>query len=120
MCTIRNLPSLIEHCIEFSRDKFFEYFGKNIRLLKNFIESPNEFFKDNKGSDLYEKLIYIKNYLIIFKSKSYDKCLNFAKKIFYLNYKKIINDTLMLNPPDKLLENGTKFWKGSNRLPHIL
>jgi ubiquitin-activating enzyme E1 len=120
MCTIRNLPSLIEHCIEWSRDKFFEYFGKNIRLLKNFIENPNEFFKENEGTDLYEKLIYIKNYLIILKSKSYDKCLNFAKKIFYLNYNKIINDTLVINPPDKLLENGTKFWKGSNRLPHIL
>ena len=120
MCTIRNLPSLIEHCIEWSRDKFFEYFGNNIRLLKNFIENPKEFFINNDGNDLYEKLIYIKNYLIIFKSKSYDKCLNFAKRIFYLNFKKIINDTLMINPPDKLLENGTKFWKGSNRLPHIL
>jgi hypothetical protein len=120
MCTIRNLPSLIEHCIEWSRDKFFEYFGKNIRLLKNFIENPNEFFKENEGTDLYEKLIYLKNYLIIFKSKSYDKCFNFTKKIFYLNYNKIINDTLVINPPDKLLENGTKFWKGSNRLPHIL
>jgi ubiquitin-activating enzyme E1 len=120
MCTIRNLPSLIEHCIEWSKDKFYEYFGKNIRLLKNFIENPNEFFKNNEGNELYEKLIYIKNYLIIFKSKSYDQCLNFAKKIFYLNYQKLINDTLIINPPDKILENGTKFWKGSNRLPHVL
>ena len=120
MCTIRNLPSLIEHCIEWSKDKFFEYFNNNIRLLKNFIENPTEFFLNNDGNDLYEKLIYIKNYLEILKSKSFDKCLNFAKRIFYLNFKKQINDTLVLNPPDKLLENGTKFWKGSNRLPHII
>ena len=120
MCTLRNLPSLIEHCIEWSRDKFFEYFGNNIRLLKNFIENPNEFFKSNKGADLYEKLLYLKVYFKIFKSKSYDKCLNLGKKLFYLNYKKIINDTLKINPPDKILENGSKFWKGSNRLPHIL
>ena len=120
ICTIRNLPSLIEHCIEWSRDKFFEYFGKNIRILKNFLESPKEFFEENTGSDLYEKLIYLKYYIILFKSKSYDKCLTFAKKIFYLNYKKIINDILIINPPDKILENGTKFWKGSNRLPHLL
>ena len=120
MCTIRNLPSLIEHCIEWSREKFFEYFVNNIRLLKNFIENPNQFFSDNEGNDLYEKLIYLKNYLILFKSKSYDKCLEFAKKIFYLNYRKIINDILIINPPNKILENGTKFWKGSNRLPHIL
>ena len=82
VCTIRNLPSLIEHCIEWSREKFFEYFVENITLLKNFIENPNQFFSDNEGNDLYEKLIYLKNYLILFKSKSYDKCLEFAKKIF--------------------------------------
>ena len=120
VCTIRNLPSLIEHCIEWSRNKFFEYFGNNIKILKNFIENPNEFFKANKGTDLYEKLLYLKIYLKIFRAKSYDKCLNFGKKLFYLNYQKIINDTLKINPPDKILENGSKFWKGSNRLPHIL
>ena len=119
MCTIRNLPSLIEHCIEWSRDKFFEYFGNNIKLLKNFIDNPNEFFIANQGSDLYEKLFYLRIYMKIFKSNSYDRCLKLGKKIFYLNYKKIINDILQINPPDKI-ENGTKFWKGSNRLPHIL
>ena len=120
MCTIKNLPSLIEHCIEWSRNKFFEYFCYNVRALKNFIENPKEFFKANKGTDLYEKLLYLKIYLKIFKSKSFDKCLYFGKKLFYLNYKKIINDTLKINPPDKILEDGSKFWKGSNRLPHIL
>ena len=48
MCTIRNLPSLIEHCIEWSRDKFAEYFDKNIKYLKNFIENPLEYFKKLK------------------------------------------------------------------------
>ena len=36
VCTIRNLPSLIEHCIEWSKDKFSHYFEKNIKLFKNF------------------------------------------------------------------------------------
>lgn len=121
MCTIRNLPSLIEHCIEWSRDKFSEYFDKNIKYLKSFIEDPQQFFFENEGSnDFYEKLLYLREYLKIFISKSYDKCLNFAKKLFYLNYKKIIEDILLLNPPNKLCKDGTKFWKGSNRMPHIL
>ena len=120
MCTIRNLPSLIEHCIEWSRDKFSEYFEKNIRYLKNFIEEPQKFFNDNEGNDFYEKLLYLVELLKIFKSKSYDQCLNFGKKIFYLNYKKIIEDILLLNPADKLCKDGSKFWKGSNRFPHIL
>ena len=120
MCTIRNLPSLIEHCIEWSRDKFSEYFDKNIKYLKNFIENPKEFFLANEGNDFYEKLLYLREYLKIFKSKSYDQCLNLGKKLFYLNYKKIIENILLINPPDKLCKDGSKFWKGSNRLPHIL
>ena len=40
--------------------------------------------------------------------------------MFYLNYKKKIEETLKLNPPDKKCKDGSKFWKGSNRIPHVL
>ena len=120
MCTIRNLPSLIEHCIEWSRNKFSEYFDVNIKNLKNFIENPHEFFENNQGNDLYEKLLYLKEYLKIFIYKSFDYCLIFAKKMFELNFKKNIEETLKINPPDKKCKDGSKFWKGSNRIPHVL
>ena len=29
MCTLRNFPHLIDHCIEWARDKFAELFEKN-------------------------------------------------------------------------------------------
>ena len=120
VCTIRNLPSLIEHCIEWSKMKFEEYFNKNINNLKKFLEEPKQFFENNRGNDLYEKMIYIKEYMNIYISKSFDKCLNLGKKLFNLNYINNIEDILICNPPDKLLKDGSKFWKGSNRLPHIL
>ena len=120
VCTIRNLPSLIEHCIEWSRDKFSEYFDKNIKNLRNFIENPKTFFEVNEGEGYYEILLYLKEYLNIYKSKSYDNCLIFAKKLFYLNFRTLIEDILIINPPDKKNKDGTNFWKGSNRLPHII
>ena len=120
VCTIRNLPSLIEHCIEWSKIKFEEYFTKNIKILKNFIENPKEFLENNTNNNSYEKLIYLKEYINIFKSKSFDECLKLGKKLFYLNFIKNIEDILIINPPDKLLKDGSKFWKGSNRLPHII
>jgi ubiquitin-activating enzyme E1 len=120
MCTIRNLPSLIEHCIEWSRNKFSEYFDNYIKYLKNFIDNPKEFYEKNNGNDAYEKLVYLKEYLKIFISKSFDECLVFAKKMFYLNFRKNIEETLKINPPDKINKDGSKFWKGSNRFPHIL
>ena len=120
MCTLKFLPSLIEHCIEWGKDKFFEYFVNNIKDLNNFIESPEDFFINNEGNDLYEKLVNLYDYLQILKSKSYDKCLYLAKKTFYINYNQIIKDMLKINPKDSLCQDGSKFWKGSNRLPNIL
>ncbi len=120
VCTIRNIPSIIEHCIEWSGNKFSEYFDKNIKNLKNFLNKPKSFFEENDGEDYYEKLIYLKEYLKIYKTKSYDNCLIFAKKIFNLNFKTIIEDILIINPPNKKSKDGSNFWKGSNRLPHIL
>ena len=86
VCTIRNLPSLIEHCIEWSKMKFEEYFIENIQILKNFIDNPKKFFENNRNNDFYEKLLYLKEYINIYKSRSFDMCLSFGKKLFYLNY----------------------------------
>ena len=120
VCTIRNIPSLIEHCIEWSKMKFEEYFNSNIKTLKEFMEDPKKFFVNNTGNDLYEKLIYLKEYINIIKSKSFDKCLLLGKKLFYLNYIRSIEVVLAANPPDKLLKDGSKFWKGANRIPHTI
>jgi len=120
MCTLKFLPSLIEHCIEWGKERFFEYFVNNIKNLIHFIENPEEFFENNQGNDLYNKLLNIYEYLHVLKSKSYDKCLNLAKKTFYINYNKIIKDMLKINPENSLCQDGSKFWKGSNRLPHTL
>ncbi len=100
--------------------KFEEYFNKNIKTLKNFIENPHKFFDNYRGNDFYEKLIYLKEYIDIFKSKSFNKCLIFGIKLFYLNIKKNIDDILTINPLEKFLKDGNKFWKGSNRLPHSI
>ena len=52
VCTIRNIPSLIEHFIEWSKIKFEEYFNSNIKTLKEFMEDPKKFFYNNTGNDL--------------------------------------------------------------------
>ena len=100
--------------------KFEEYFNSNIKTLKEFMEDPKKFFVNNTGNDLYEKLIYLKEYINIIKSKSFDKCLLLGKKLFYLNYIRSIEVVLAANPPDKLLKDGSKFWKGANRIPHTI
>ena len=84
------------------------------------MENPKIFFEANEGEGYYEILLYLKEYLNLYKTKSYDNCLILAKKLFYLNFRTIIEDILIINPPQKKTKDGSNFWKGSNRLPHII
>lgn len=45
MCTLRNFPNLIEHCIEWGRDKFNEMFVDGPSDLKNYLDDPEAFVK---------------------------------------------------------------------------
>jgi ubiquitin-activating enzyme E1 len=46
MCTLRNFPHLIDHCIEWSRDQFEAVFVKPAQRAKVFAEDPNAFCAD--------------------------------------------------------------------------
>ena len=37
-----------------------------------------------------------------------------------MNFRTIIEDILIINPKDKKTKDGSNFWKGSNRIPHII
>ena len=43
MCTLRNFPNQIEHCIEWSRDKFNELFVDVPNDLRSYVENPKQF-----------------------------------------------------------------------------
>ena len=51
MCTLRNFPHLIDHCIEWSRDQFEAIFVKPVKRAGVFCEDPATFI-----GDLYEKV----------------------------------------------------------------
>ena len=46
MCTLRNFPTLITHCIEWARDKFEGYFIKIIKDWKLFCINKEEYYQE--------------------------------------------------------------------------
>ena len=50
MCTLRNFPNQIEHCIEWGRDKFNELFVDTPGDLKSFLDDKNTFVKNLKDN----------------------------------------------------------------------
>ena len=43
MCTLRNFPNLIEHCIEWGRDDFNAMFTDRAQDTLSFIQDPKAF-----------------------------------------------------------------------------
>jgi ubiquitin-activating enzyme E1 len=58
MCTLRNFPNLIEHCIEWARAQFDEIYEGLPRDFNSFIQNKEEFFEALKkeGAGKVEKL----------------------------------------------------------------
>ena len=52
MCTLRNFPHLIEHCLEWSRSMFADLFVSPAQLAAQFLSDSDEFLKKERASTL--------------------------------------------------------------------
>lgn len=119
-CTIKQFPSLIEHCIEWGKEKFTEYFIKNINDCKLILLDFENFGKSENEISLNE--IY-RNAKVILETKeknSFDECVRKAINQYKINYIFNIQKILESYPEDKKDENGLSFWRGSNKRPNII
>lgn len=121
MCTLRNFPTLINHCIEWARDNFDGYFVNIIKELKNLCENKQEYFKQlEKFPNYYEKIPDIKKVIEYTKfiiNKNYDDCIEIAFNEYIKTFNNNIIQILADNPPDAINEDGSKFWSGNKRIP---
>ena len=122
MCTMHNFPAMIEHCIEWGRDHFNEYFTDVINDAKKLIESPDEFYNDLKkeGNVTLQltKLSFVKDIVVLAAENNFDKVIEFAVKQYTENFDYRISQLLHNFPPDYKNKDGSMFWSGSKRVPH--
>lgn len=121
MCTLHNFPSMIEHCIEYGRDSFNGNFTDHITDAKKFCANPKSFMADLKKEGnvtvQINKLNLIKDLILVAKSKTFDKCVEFAFKSFVELFDHRIRTLLHNFPEDYVDSSGVKFWTGSKRVP---
>ena len=122
VCTLRHFPSLIQHCIEWSRDSFGGYFGNIINEVKQFFVDYNV-FKENirrEGSPKLqiEKLKILKMHIDSIVNKDIKKMCEYAIHTYTKNFDHKIQQLLFSFPPDYKNKDGSDFWAGSRRLPH--
>ena len=122
MCTLRHFPAIIEHCIEWSRDVFNDYFISTVNDIKNYF-SNFELFKENikkEGSSTQnlEKLLEEKIIIELLIKNDYNKLIEYAVKKYTDNFDWRIQQLLYNFPPDFKNAEGKPFWSGEKKLPH--
>jgi ubiquitin-activating enzyme E1 len=122
MCTIHNFPAMIEHCIEWSRDHFNEYFTDVIVDAKKLIENRDQFYEDLKkeGNTTLQlvKLRNIKKHIVLEDENKFDKVIEFSVMQYTQNFDHNIRQLLYNFPEDYKNKDGSLFWTGSKRCPH--
>ena len=121
MCTLRLFPSKIEHCIEWSRDYFFEYFVLIISEVKKFFKDKKNFIDSYKTSGTLEKLEIVKKYINFISNKNLEKMIEYAVLTYTNSFDYNIRSILISFPEDyKQKIDGKNLWGSSKIRPHEL
>ena len=122
MCTLRHFPSIITHCIEWSRDVFNAYFISTVNDIKNYFTNFETFKqnieKEGSATQNLEKLLEEKIIIEFLINNDYNKLIKYAVKKYTDNFDYRIQQLLYNFPPDCKNEEGKPFWSGSKKLPH--
>ena len=121
MCTLRNYPTQIEHCIEWARDSFESCFVTVLEELKRFSNNKEKFFKELDILNNFDEQIKVLNDIIKYSkliiNKNYDDCLEIAYNEYNQKFNNDIIQIITDNPSDSINEDGSKFWSMNKRFP---
>jgi len=117
MCTIRNFPNNIEHCVEWGLGIFDKIFNTGISDYSLFILNRKQLFDeidlmDNETNKQarYALIYYLYNY---YNKKTYRSLVQLGNYIYTTNYYNIINELLETH-------NEESFWVGNKLKPKLL
>ncbi|CDW78639.1 ubiquitin-activating enzyme e1 family protein [Stylonychia lemnae] len=121
MCTLRNFPNQIEHCIEWGRDLFNKIFHEPPNDAASYIDKPEAFLhqlkKNNNSTGVKQAFEEIKKIIDLKKSANFQQCIELARNHFESLFHHEIANLLHMFPEDYKDKEGQPFWSGPKRAP---
>jgi ubiquitin-activating enzyme E1 len=113
ICTIKNHPYLIEHCVQWAKELFSTLFIQPFMTINKFNENNKidkiDTMNETEINEIFETL----ELFTIYKGSTHTYIMNKFEEIFYKN----IEQLLQLNPLDKIDETGKAYWSGTRKVP---
>ncbi|TYZ62320.1 hypothetical protein PybrP1_009484 [[Pythium] brassicae (nom. inval.)] len=135
MCTLRNFPSLIEHCIEWARAQFEDLFVAPAADAKKFVEHRREYLAKVRQATLehpnpkvaqaaivqeLERLRGLQATLATARGVTFERCMELAVDLLASRFRDRILQLIHNFPEDHLTNSGERFWSGAKRFPHAV
>ena len=125
MCTLRNFPNLINHCVEWARSMFTDMFEAPFKTAKMFANDPKAFtdrlrleatttsvqkIKIKEMNSLMEIVRFAQG------TPTFEKCVELARDYMFRMHRDNILD-LVTNFPQDAVKDGKPFWSKRRRFP---
>jgi len=129
MCTLRNFPNKVEHCIEWARAEFNDVFVVGPQEVNSYIADNEKWLgelKNDPEREQAEKLDALCDWLVLSENPSFVACSEVAFKRFHAQYRDRINKLVECFPKDARVtdkdtgEDVGPFWSGARRFPSSL
>ncbi|KRH94808.1 ubiquitin-activating enzyme E1 [Pseudoloma neurophilia] len=122
LCTIRNFPHLIEHCVEWGLAHFNELFVLDAPADVGIILEENN---EAPGDDLDAKIrgsssVSPLKKIHLHPPQNLQECSQYAKDLLEFNFNTTIVDLITLFPRDHVTEEGLSFWEPPKKYPRVL
>jgi len=119
-CTLKSFPYIIDHTIQWGRDKFENLFFEKPSQLKKFYEDPEFMPSLTEGSGSKLGAVRSLSKLIKNKPRDFADCVIFARIKFEKYFKHKQLQLLHNFPVDMIANDGTPFWTLPKRPPQPL
>lgn len=118
LCTLKDFPYMIEHCIQWARELFEGMFVSSPKKYNNFVKNPDK-IKEMTPSDvteLYDDIMFLNKNKIFHKNES----VQFALNVWHNYFRNNITYLVEKHPKDSISTEGILFWSGTKKFPNVL
>lgn len=116
VCTLKNFPYEISHCIQWGREQFESLFVIPFKIYNELKSLSSEKLVEKLNKTMLNELYDIKTNLEYIKEIPYDM----YKTFYNENFRQKIYDLINQYPEEHITDEGEKFWSGTKRFPKNL
>ena len=117
VCTLKNFPNAIEHCIQWSRDLFEGYYSQSANDVNAYLSQPDYLSQLERQPGVRKPTLEAIRTNLCEKPISVEECIVWARLRFEELYNNSIQQLLHNFPLDMLTSSGAPFWSGPKRPP---